>query len=72
MDTAQPSLVSEFQLRFASLFTLGRALSFPCDAKGCVDIAALSARAKDNYLFARGMVGRNYSPPSVCRSLAAH
>ena len=72
MDTSKPSVMSEFQLRFASLFTHGRALSFPCDAKGSVDIEALSARAKDDYLFARGMVGRDYSPPCVCRAVLAH
>lgn len=72
MDTSKPGAVSEFQLRFASLFSQGRALSFPCNATGGVDMEGLSARAKDNYLFARGMVGRDYSPPCICRATAAH
>lgn len=72
MDTHQPSVAAAFQLRFASLFRQGQALSFPCDAKGCVDLEALSDQAKDNYLFARGMVGRDYSPPCICRAVASH
>lgn len=59
---AQPS---GFELRFQSLFNQGRALSFPCDAAGHVSLDALSERARGNYFFARGMVGRDYAPPAV-------
>ena len=55
-----------FEIRYPSLFARGRALAFPCDAKGQVDIDALTARACANYLFARAMVGRDYGCPSVC------
>jgi len=54
-----------FELRFASLFHEGRALSFPCDAQGHVDIDALSERARNNYLLARAAVGRDYAKPVV-------
>jgi hypothetical protein len=57
-----------FELRFQSLFNEGRALAFPCDAEGGVDVAALSARARVNYLRARAAVGRDYSVPQVRRS----
>ena len=41
---------ARFELRFQSLFNTGRALSFPCDATGHVDMDALSERARDSYL----------------------
>ena len=54
-----------FELRFVSLFNAGRALAFPCDGAGHVDIDALSPRAVGNYLFARAMVGREFLPAAV-------
>ena len=56
---------SGFQIRFESLFHEGRALAFPCDREGHVDLDALTDRARGNYLFARAMVGREYATPSV-------
>ena len=55
-----------FEIRYPSLFARGRALAFPCDDKGRVDLDALTARACANYLFARAMVGRDYGCPLVC------
>ena len=54
-----------FELRFQSLFDQGRALVFPCDREGYVDLDAVSERARCNYLFARAMVGREYAVPFV-------
>lgn len=57
-----------YELRFESLFVEGRGLSFPCDAQGRVQIDALSARARDNYLYARAVIGREFRTPTVrCR-----
>lgn len=56
---------SGFELRFASLFRQGRALSFACDASGQVNLDALSERARTNYFFARGLVGRDFAPGAV-------
>ncbi len=56
-----------FQLRFASLFHPGRGLSFPCDARGQVELDALGERARDNYLYARVVVGREFATPEVIR-----
>lgn len=64
-DTAAAD--TAFELRFDSLFIEGRGLSFPCDAQGRVQIDALSARARDNYLFARAVVGREFRTPAVRR-----
>ena len=54
-----------FEVRFQSLFHEGRAMAFPCDSCGVVSLDALSEKARKNYLFARGMVGREYAMPLV-------
>lgn len=56
---------SGYEIRFQSLFNTGRALSFPCDAQGRVQLDSLSDRARDNYLYARAVVGREFAYPSV-------
>jgi hypothetical protein len=66
---AIPAPSAAFQLRFASLFHEGRALAFPCDAAGRVDVDALSERARHNYFFARTLVGRDYATPAVVPTL---
>ncbi len=58
---------SGFELRFQSLFHEGRALAFPCDAAGHVALDALSDRARENYLYARVVIGREYAVPAVVR-----
>jgi hypothetical protein len=55
----------EFQLCFRSLFQSGRGYAFPCDGGGHVDLDALSDRARNNYFFARAMVGRELAVPAV-------
>ncbi|WP_066342195.1 hypothetical protein [Azohydromonas lata] len=59
-----PGAADGFELRFNCLFT-GRGLSFPCDASGAVDLAALSQRARDNFDRALSGVGRDFSVPQV-------
>ena len=56
-----------YELRFQSLFDEGRAYAFPCDAQGHVDLDALSERARQNYLYARAVIGREFSLPAVRR-----
>jgi hypothetical protein len=65
------SAPSHYELRFQSLYDAGRAYAFPCDAAGHVDMDALSSTARDNYLYARTVVGREFSIPAVMVS-AAH
>ena len=55
----------QFELRFQSLFDSGRGYAFPCNPKGEVDLDQLSDRARNNYLYARAMVGRELSVPAV-------
>jgi hypothetical protein len=65
---------SNFEIRFESLFSGGRGFAFPCDAAGHVDIDALSERCRNNYFFARAMLGRDYATPRVipCGRSTAH
>ncbi len=56
---------SHYELRFKSLFHEGRALAFPCDAGGLVHLDALSDTARNNYLYARAVVGREFAAPAV-------
>jgi hypothetical protein len=53
------------ELRFMSRSIRGRSLAFPCDAAGRVDIDALNDRERNNYLFARALMGRDYAFPVV-------
>ena len=53
------------ELRFDSLFDAGRALAFPCDAGGRVDIDSLSERTRSNYFYARTVIGREFARPAV-------
>lgn len=63
---------NKFEIRFQSLFKEGRALSFPCDAEGHVVLDAMSERARNNYYYARTVVGREYALPRVCASATHH
>jgi hypothetical protein len=54
-----------FEIRFQSLFQAGRAVSFPCDAQGHVDLDAMTERVRLTYLRARALVGREYAAPAV-------
>ena len=58
-----------YELWFQSLSRAGRALAFPCNAEGEVDLDALSERSRHNYLYARAVLGRDYGWPVVKRSL---
>ena len=53
------------EVRFESLFRPGTGMSFPCDERGKVDLDALPQRARLNYLFARAMIGREFTMPVV-------
>lgn len=59
---------TKFELRFASLFDAGRALAFPCDALGNVDLDVLSERGRANYLLAHTLVGRDFGAPAILPS----
>ena len=54
-----------FVLLFRSLFQSGRAFAFACDPDGRVDMDGMSERSRNNYLYARAMIGRELHYPSV-------
>lgn len=66
----EPTLI-QFQLCFRSLFNSGRGFAFPCDPQGRVDMDQMSERVRNNYLFARAMVGRELAVPAV-ETVALH
>ena len=57
--------VARFELRYRSLSIHRCGYAFPCDAKGRVDIDQLSDEARENYLYARAMVGLDLQHPEV-------
>lgn len=59
------SSTSGYELRFKSLFDEGRGFAFPCDGTGRVNMDTLSERARNNYLYARAVVGREVAVPAV-------
>lgn len=59
---------SRFELRFESLFNPGRAMAFPCNEQGAVELDSLSERARKNYFYARAVVGREFATPAVSLS----
>lgn len=61
-----------FELRFPSLFQPGRGMAFPCDEHGAVDLDALSERARGNYFYARGVIGREFACPAVVNAAGLH
>jgi hypothetical protein len=65
-----PSTDNCFQLCYRSLFQPGRGFAFPCDARGQVDLDGLSEHSRNNYFYARAMVGKELALPAVeCTTL---
>ena len=59
-------------LSFRSLFGTDRGFVFPCDQQGRVDMDTLSERARNNYFYARAMMGRELTYPSVQKVELGH
>jgi hypothetical protein len=54
-----------YELRFDSLFDIGRAFRFPCDALGRVALEALSARQRQSLEQVMERVGRDFAAPQL-------
>jgi hypothetical protein len=52
-------------LLFQSLIDAQLSYAFPCDSRGHVDMDALSESVREDYLYARAVVGREYLAPAV-------
>ena len=59
------STMTQFELRFQSLVESSRGFAFPCDLNGLVNMDELNDRARNDYLYARAMVGRELTVPAV-------
>jgi len=62
---ATPTDRANFELRYRSLSPHRCGFAFPCDENGEVDLDVLSDEARENYLYARAMVGRDLLHPQV-------
>ena len=60
-----------YELHFRSLFEDGRGLAFPCNAAGHVNMDTLSDSVRNDYLFARAVVGYAFAVPAVKLVVAA-
>jgi len=54
-----------YELLFPALHARGPGLSFPCDAAGHVDLDRLPEKMRENYLYARVVVGHEFAWPVV-------
>lgn len=52
------------QITYQALFR-GPSLCFPCDERGEVPLDSLSDSARENYLYARAVVGLEYAYPAI-------
>ena len=65
MRQADDAQIRKFELRFDALTQVGRGFTFPCDARGNVDLDELSDSLRQNYLFAHTLIGRDFAAPVV-------
>jgi hypothetical protein len=56
----------QYEICYAPLDGNGPELS-PCDSEGHVPIDSLSDRTRNNYFYARTVIGREYAAPAVLR-----
>ena len=72
MTTTAPARFADlsFELRFEPLVAAQAPLSFPCDARGCVDLDELCDRSRRDYLFAHTLIGRHFTMPVVHACIA--
>ena len=54
-----------FEIRFRPILEGRTGYSFPCNRHGDVELDALGERARNDYLFARALVGRDLAPPCI-------
>ena len=60
---------TRYELRFQSLLDAKLSYAFPCDAAGHVDMDSLSDAARNDYLYARAVVGCELQAPAVLPSV---
>jgi hypothetical protein len=63
-ESSTSSSSPEYRLCFRALRS-GNGFAFPCNAQGQVDLDQMSERTRNNYFYARAMMGREVSYPAV-------
>jgi hypothetical protein len=63
--STHPNQTAGFKLSFRPLAPGQRACAVPCDDQGRVDLDALGEQVRNDYLFARALVGRDFDRPCV-------
>jgi hypothetical protein len=63
-----PARNEPYELSFEPLTCAQGRHAFPCDESGSVNLDALSARDRLDYLFVRTLVGRDFQRPRVCHA----
>jgi hypothetical protein len=66
--TVSGSSRAQYCLHYAALRDSAHAFDFPCDEEGRVDIESLSEEGRNDYLFARAVVGGELAMPIVASS----
>ena len=66
--SGRPMSHSNFELRFNSLVKTGRGFVFPCDVDGHVPIDDFTEVLRNNYFYARAVVGAELAWPVIARS----
>lgn len=64
-STINSQLDRRYELHFQTLLRPGRSWAFSCDAEGNVDMNVMTERSRNNYLFARALVGIDLDTPRV-------
>ena len=67
MDSSDAACLdaTHFELRYRSFSPHRCGYAFPCDVNGRVNIDKLSEEVRENYLYARAMVGFDMQRPQV-------
>jgi len=56
-----------FEIRYVPLRGPWPVLVFPCDATGCVPLDWLPEKVRNDYFFARAVVGVAYAAPAIAQ-----
>ena len=60
-----PTIDTQFELAFEPLAREGSRLAFPCDGRGEVALDTLSEACRNDYFFARKVIGAAFHAPRV-------
>ena len=67
MHSPRTSSAGHWQIRFEPLVAGATASVFSCDAQGQVELDAMEDRARNDYFFARALIGRDFARPVLVR-----